>query len=75
MKEFYKKCENKKIEVIAIGDALNDVSMFENVDQAFLVRNIFKGYAQIDINNLKRVKGIAQEGWKEVILNYVLERN
>ncbi|MFB5599523.1 MAG: HAD-IIB family hydrolase [Nitrososphaeraceae archaeon] len=72
---FYKKCENEKVEVIAIGDALNDVSMFENVDQAFLVRNIFKGYARMDISNLKRVKGIAQEGWKEVILNYVLERN
>lgn len=72
---FYKKCENAKVEVIAIGDALNDVSMFENVDQAFLVRNIFKGYARMDISNLKRVKGIAQEGWKEVILNYVLERN
>lgn len=72
---FYKKCENAKVEVIAIGDALNDASMFENVDQAFLVRNIFKGYARMDISNLKRVKGIAQEGWKEVILNFVLERN
>lgn len=72
---FYKKYGNKNIQAIAIGDAINDVSMFENVDQAFLVRNIFKGYAKIDINNLKRVKGIAQEGWKEVILNYVLERN
>jgi mannosyl-3-phosphoglycerate phosphatase len=72
---FYKKYKNTKIQVIGIGDAINDIPMFENVDQAFLVRNIFKRYARMDINNITRVKGIAQEGWKEVILNHILERN
>lgn len=72
---FYKKYKNEKIQVIAIGDAINDITMFENVDQAFLVRNIFNQYTPMEINNLTRVKGIAQDGWKEVVLDHILQRN
>ena len=72
---FYKKYRNEKIQVIAIGDAINDITMFENVDQAFLVRNIFNQYTPMEINNLTRVKGIAQDGWKEVVLDHILQRN
>lgn len=72
---FYKKYKNEKIQVIAIGDAINDITMFENVDQAFLVRNIFNQYTPMEINNITRVKGIAQDGWKEVVLDHILQRN
>lgn len=72
---FYKKYRNEKIQVIAIGDAINDITMFENVDQAFLVRNIFNQYTPMEINNITRVKGIAQDGWKEVVLDHILQRN
>jgi predicted mannosyl-3-phosphoglycerate phosphatase (HAD superfamily) len=48
--------------------------MFENVDKAFLVRNIHNDYASMKINNLTRVNGIAQIGWKEIILNHVFKR-
>src|SRR5574339_893054 len=72
---FYKKYKNEKIQVIAIGDAINDITMFENVDQAFLVRNIFNQYTPMEINNITRVKGIAQDCWKEVVLDHILQRN
>src|SRR5215208_2622744 len=47
------KFENEKIESIGIGDAVNDIPMFENVDKPFLVRNIQNGYTPMKINNIK----------------------
>jgi mannosyl-3-phosphoglycerate phosphatase len=74
LKKLYSiKFEKEKIESIGIGDAINDIPMFENVDKAFLVRNIQNGYASMKINNLTRVNGIGQSGWKETILNYVIK--
>lgn len=70
LKKLYSiKYENEKIESIGIGDAFNDIPMFENVDKPFLVRNIQNSYAPMKINNLIRVNGIGQTGWKEIILN------
>jgi mannosyl-3-phosphoglycerate phosphatase len=75
LKKLYSlKFEKLKIESIGIGDAINDIPMFENVDRAFLVRNIHNDYASMNINNLTRVNGIGQLGWKEIILNYIIKR-
>lgn len=75
LKKLYSiKYENEKIESIGIGDAFNDIPMFENVDKPFLVRNIQNSYAPMKINNLIRVNGIGQTGWKEIILNYILTK-
>ena len=75
LKKLYSiKYENEKIESIGIGDAFNDIPMFENVDKPFLVRNIQNSYAPMIINNLIRVNGIGQTGWKEIILNYILKK-
>jgi mannosyl-3-phosphoglycerate phosphatase len=75
LKKLYSiKYEQKKIESIGIGDAFNDIPMFENVDEPFLVRNIQNSYAPMKINNLIRVNGIGQTGWKETILNYILKK-
>ncbi len=75
LKKLYSlKFQKEKIESIGIGDATNDIPMFENVDKAFLVRNIHNDYASMKINNLTRVNGIAQIGWKEIILNHVFKR-
>jgi mannosyl-3-phosphoglycerate phosphatase len=75
LKKLYSiKYEQKKIESIGIGDAFNDIPMFENVDKPFLVRNIQNSYAPMKINNLIRVNGIGQTGWKETILNYILKK-
>ena len=75
LKKLYSiKYENEKIESIGIGDAFNDIPMFENVDKPFLVRNIQNSYAPMKINNLIRVNGIGQTGWKEIILNYILKK-
>ncbi|MGH9981245.1 MAG: HAD-IIB family hydrolase [Nitrososphaeraceae archaeon] len=67
------KFEKEHIESIGIGDALNDIPMFENVDKPFLVRNIQNRYTPMKINNLTRVIGIGQTGWKEIILKYILK--
>jgi mannosyl-3-phosphoglycerate phosphatase len=67
------KFEKEHIESIGIGDALNDIPMFENVDKPFLVRNIQNNYTPMKINNLTRVMGIGQTGWKEIILKYILK--
>jgi mannosyl-3-phosphoglycerate phosphatase len=75
LKKLYSiKYENEKIESIGIGDAFNDIPMFENVDKPFLVRNIQNSYSPMKINNLIRVNGIGQTGWKEIILNYILKK-
>ena len=75
LKKLYSlKFEKGKIESIGIGDAINDIPMFENVDRAFLVRNIHNDYSSMNINNLTRVNGIGQLGWKEIILNYIIKR-
>jgi mannosyl-3-phosphoglycerate phosphatase len=75
LKKLYSiKFENFKIETIGIGDAFNDIPMFENVDKPFLVRNIQNGYAPMQINNLIRANGIGQTGWKEIILNHILKK-
>jgi len=75
LKKLYSmKFENSKIESIGIGDAFNDIPMFENVDKPFLVRNIQNGYAPMQINNLIRANGIGQTGWKEIILNHILKK-
>jgi mannosyl-3-phosphoglycerate phosphatase len=75
LKKLYSlKFEKLKIESIGIGDAINDIPMFENVDRAFLVRNIHNDYDSMNINNLTRVNGIGQLGWKEIILNYIIKR-
>ena len=68
------KFEKEQIESIGIGDALNDIPMFENVDKPFLVRNIQNSYTPMKINNLTRVIGIGQTGWKEIILKYILKK-
>ena len=74
LKKLYSiKFQKEKIESIGIGDALNDIPMFENVDKAFLVRNVQNEYTSMKINNLTRVNGIGQRGWKETILNYVIK--
>ena len=67
------KFEKEQIESIGIGDAHNDIPMFENVDKPFLVRNIQNSYTPMKINNLTRVIGIGQTGWKEIILKYILK--
>ena len=67
------KFEKEHVESIGIGDALNDIPMFENVDKPFLVRDIQNGYAPMQINNLIRANGIGQTGWKEIILKYILK--
>jgi len=75
LKKLYSiKFEKSKIESIGIGDAFNDIPMFENVDKPFLVRNIQNGYAPMQINNLIRANGIGQTGWKEIILNHILKK-
>ena len=75
LKKLYSiKFENSKIESIGIGDAFNDIPMFENVDKPFLVRNIQNSYAPMQINNLIRANGIGQTGWKEIILNHILKK-
>jgi mannosyl-3-phosphoglycerate phosphatase family protein len=75
LKKLYSiKFQKEKIESIGIGDAFNDIPMFENVDKAFLVRNVQNDYASMKINNLTRVNGIGQQGWKEIILNHIIKR-
>ena len=75
LKKLYSiKFQKEKIESIGIGDAINDIPMFENVDKAFLVRNVQNEYTSMKINNLTRVNGIGQQGWKEIILNHIIKR-
>ncbi len=63
----------KKPISIGIGDSPNDMSMLMAVDIPFLVEKKHGGWTNVDLLNIKKVKGIGPKGWvnavKEIIQN------
>ncbi len=58
---------------IGIGDSLNDLEMFQVVDQPVLVKKQNGTYSKINsIQNLFRTEGIGPVGWQEAIFKFLL---
>lgn len=72
LKEFYEKLYNEEVISIGVGNAENDLPMLRSVDRAFLVQNPDGKWAELNLENVVKVKGIGPEGWSNVMEKYVL---
>ena len=71
--ELYKK-SSKGVVTVAIGDGLNDMSMFEKVDYPVIVREPDGNYdPRITVPKLIKADGIGPEGWNKAIAQLDLE--
>ncbi len=56
-----------QIETTGIGDSANDLLMLSVMDTPILVQKPGQRWEEIDLPNLKRVKGVGPEGWNQAI--------
>ena len=71
LKKIFQLNSKENIEFVAIGDAMNDLTMLKNVDHPFLVRNSHNQYANIRLTNLKKAEGVGPFGWEEIVLKFL----
>lgn len=64
--------ESNDIITIGIGNSFNDEPMLRAVDIPALVKNPDGKWANLDIKNIYKAKGIGPKGWVEVIKKFVL---
>jgi len=73
LKTFYRK-EYGTLQIIGIGDSLNDLSMLKIVDRAILIRREDGKYDQrIKLPNLMKSKLAGTAGWNETVLSLIEE--
>jgi mannosyl-3-phosphoglycerate phosphatase len=56
-----------EIEIIGLGDSLNDLPMFSVVDMPILVQKKDYTWENINLPHLRKVQGIGPEGWSRAI--------
>lgn len=56
-----------EIESIGIGDSYNDIPLFKEVDRGYLVQNYEGKWAEIELENLRKVAGAGPKGWVEIV--------
>ncbi len=54
------------IRTVGIGDSPNDVSLFEAVDEAYLVQRPDGTWLDVPLPSIRRIDGIGQQGWLKV---------
>ncbi|RMG00247.1 MAG: mannosyl-3-phosphoglycerate phosphatase [Nitrospirae bacterium] len=60
------------IQTVAIGDSLNDLPMFEVVDQAYLLQKLDGSYDKgVDKDHIQRVPAPGPEGWNKTVINII----
>jgi len=57
-----------RIHAIGLGDSIGDLSMFQEVDEGYLLPKQDGSYAQMDLDNLIKVDKTGPAGWRETIL-------
>ncbi len=56
----------------ALGDNMNDYTMFQTVDRPIIVERPGGGhFSGIDIENIYRVEGIGPIGWNRAVIDLV----
>ncbi len=70
--ELYSKAYNKRPKTFGIGNHYTDVPMLKSVDFPAIVKNP-EGWIDIKMENLYKAKGIATEGWREVVKKLILK--
>ncbi len=71
LKKWYER-EHGKIITIGLGDALNDLPLFKEVDYPVLVQKDDGSYdPNIDFSGLIKAKGAGPAGWNESILQFL----
>lgn len=70
--ELYRR-QYEDLTFVAIGDSRNDFSMFEVVDQAYLVQKKGGGWEKNPPDKVNLVEGVGPEGWNNVVLELLRE--
>jgi mannosyl-3-phosphoglycerate phosphatase family protein len=65
--ELFSKKHGRRVISVGIGDSQNDLSMLKSVDIPILVEKKGGGWTEIDLPNIKKVKGIGPYGWEKGI--------
>lgn len=55
------------IKAIGVGDSLNDVPMFENVDESFLVQKSGGLWDDISVNNMTKIDEVGPKGFQKAV--------
>lgn len=63
LNNLYRTVYAAPLRTYAIGDSPNDLSMFEAVDQAFLVQQPHRQWVDMEVQGLCRIPGVGPEGW------------
>jgi len=56
-----------KIEIIGLGDSLNDLAMLFAVDVPILVQKRDSSWENVNLPRLRKVRGVGPEGWSRAI--------
>ena len=56
-----------KVETVGIGDSQNDLPMLGAVDIPMLVQKLDTSWEKTNLDNLRRVEGVASVGWSKAI--------
>lgn len=59
--------EYGEIKTIGIGDSYNDFPMLRSVDAAYLVQNPEGNWADIELDNLKKIDAVGPRGWIKIV--------
>jgi mannosyl-3-phosphoglycerate phosphatase len=70
-KQLFEKLFNEEIFSFGFGDGKNDIAMFENVDQAIIIKNHYGKYVDCDVVNIKRSNHQGSKGFNEMVMQYV----
>jgi mannosyl-3-phosphoglycerate phosphatase family protein len=59
----YRRAFPEPFRTFGVGDSLNDLPMFDAVDQAFLVQQPHHKWLDVHVSGLQRIRGVGPLGW------------
>ena len=69
--ELFSKLYNQTVESIALGDGVNDIVMFENVDTPIVIKNHLGKFVECNLENLQYSSYQGSCGFNEMVLKNV----
>lgn len=70
--DVYRSSGRQKLKSMGLGDSPNDLEMFQNVDQAVLIKRPSGEYAELgNIKNMFYSNNIGPAGWSEAVLHFI----
>lgn len=72
LRRYYVKNTGEQVQLIALGDSENDVSMLEEADYPVLIRSPVKPFPNVHIENVERTEEYGPKGWNIAIRKILL---